>query len=248
MVRSVSRTFEILETIAHHPQGIGVNEIARQTDLHKSTVSRLLTTLEEMNIVARHHNGAGFRIGQKLQQLAAPANDVDELISVTRPFLEQLCATIGEDIGLAVPDGDGVLYLDQVFSQQTAVHVRDWTGSRFPYHVTSSGKLMMAFWPAEKLDAYLKQPLLKFSQGTITDPAQLRQRLQEIQIAQCDWTTDEFASGFRAVSAPIFDPHGQVMAAINIYAPSYRFPCGHKEVYTRFLLNICHQLTMKLSR
>lgn len=246
MTRTVTRTFDILQTISHHPEGIGVNEIARQTDLHKSTVSRLLITLESMDIVSRLEDGGGFAIGARLRQIASTDDTAVDWITITQPYLQALCTQIGEDIGLAVPHEDGVHFINQVFSEQTAVHVRDWTGTQYPYHVTSSGKLIMAFWPPEKLERYLAQPLQKFSEGTITNPQQLQQRLAQIRAERCDWTQGEFAEGFSAVSAPIFDEDGQVQAAINIYAPSYRFPNNQQDQITTQILHVAQQLTERL--
>lgn len=246
MARAVTRTFDILETISHHPEGIGVNEIARQTDLHKSTVSRLLITLENLDVVERRDDGAGFSIGSKLQQIAFPENGIVDLVSITRPFLQNLCSQIGEDIGLAVAKEKDVLYVTQVQSEQQAVQVRDWSGSRFAYHVTSSGKLMMAYWPEAKLEAYLKRPLEKFSEGSVTDPGELIVALDEIRQQKCDWTKGEFAEGFSAVSAPIFNSNGQVQAAINIYAPTFRFPAGKEKEITHLILSVSRQLTEKL--
>lgn len=240
MTRSVSRAIAILETVAHHPDGIGVNEIARQTDLHKSTVSRLLMTLEDEQMVERLD--AGFGLGARLQQMAQPDQSVG-LVGVIRPFLHTLCTQIGEDIGLAVPLPDGVRYVVQIRSPQRAVQVRDWTGSAFDYHATSSGKLMMAYWPEARLDAYLKRPLFPFSPNTLTDPAKIRSAIATIRQQQCDWTQDEFAADFSAVSAPIFDNAGQVQAAINIYAPTFRFPKRHKAEITEQLLAVCRQVT-----
>ncbi|MEM7334769.1 MAG: IclR family transcriptional regulator [Chloroflexota bacterium] len=246
MARAVTRTFDILETISHHPEGIGVNEIARQTDLHKSTVSRLLITLEDLNVVERLDDGSGFAIGPKLQQIAYPANGIVDLVPMTRPYLQNLCSQIGEDIGLAVAKENDVLYVTQVQSEQQAVQVRDWSGSRFAYHVTSSGKLMMAYWPEARLEAYLERPLLPLSEGSITDPGQLMVALDEIRLQNCDWTQGEFADGFSAVSAPIFNAKGQVQAAINIYAPTFRFPAGKEKEITHLILNVSRQLTEKL--
>lgn len=244
MTRSVSRAIAILEAVSYHPDGIGVNEIARQTDLHKSTVSRLLMTLEEEEMVRRLD--AGFALGRRLHTLTAVPNGTVDLPKVARPFLQQLCSRIGEDVGLAVPQPNSVRYVAQIRSAQRAVQVRDWTGTEFAYHVTSSGKLMMAFWPEARLAAYLKRPLAPFSRGTITDPERIRIAIDIIRQKRCDWTQNEFAEGFTAVSAPVFDASGQVQAAINVYAPSFRFPNRNKDDITQLLLDSGRRLTQRL--
>ncbi|MEM7111470.1 MAG: IclR family transcriptional regulator [Chloroflexota bacterium] len=246
MVRSVTRTFDILEAIAHHPQGIGVSDIAREIDLHKSTVSRLLLTLESIGVVERQESGSGFQLGDKLYQLISQTDYPKDLIAIARPYLQQLCAQVGEDIGLAVPDGDQVHYIDQVHSKQQAVQVRDWTGTRFPLNTTSTGKLILAFWPKDAVERYLTLPLERFTTATLTSPEAIRQALAIVRSAGCEWSADEFADGFSAVSSPIFDENGRLQAAINIYAPSFRFPNGRQEEITRLILATSRKLTERL--
>lgn len=246
MVRSVARTFDILEAIAHHPQGIGVSDIAREIDLHKSTVSRLLLTLESIGVVKRQEIGQGFQLGDKLYHLVSQTASSQDLVAIARPYLQELCTEVGEDIGLAVPDGDQVHYVDQVHSKQQAVQVRDWTGSRFPLNTTSTGKLILAFWPDEAVERYLALPLERFTTATLTSPEAIRQALATVRQVGCEWSKDEFADGFSAVSSPIFDENGRLQAAINIYAPSYRFPNGRQEEITQIILETSRKLTERL--
>ncbi len=247
-IQSIERAFSILEAIATQPTGLGVTDIAVQVGLPKSTVSRILTTLTAVNAIERLPNNDGFQLGQTMRTLALNIPYSQQLITITRPYLLELAEYTGEAVGLCVPDGDQVHYVDQLQSQHQ-VQVRDWTGVRFPMHVVSAGKLFMACWSQEVLDDYLERPLTKPTERTLTDPTALRQRLAQVRQQGYDWTYEEFAEGLNAVSAPIYDQSSRIIAAINIYGPAFRFPVAeHHAEITQLLLTITQKISDRLRR
>jgi DNA-binding IclR family transcriptional regulator len=145
------------------------------------------------------------------------------LISVARPYLADLVAELGEDAGLGLPDGNEILYVDQVESDNP-VQVRDWTGTRAPMHAVPSGLVLLAEWPEDALDAYLAGELIALTRRTLTDPPRLRKRLLEARRAGYAWGLEEFAEGIDSVAAPVRDGRGNAIAAIHVHGPSYRFP------------------------
>lgn len=244
-VQSVTRAFDILKTVAQYPYGIGVTDIARRTQLHKSTVSRLLSTLEHAEAVEKLPAGT-FHISPHLLDILAPTAYPHNLITIARPHLTDLSTHYDEDIGLAIPDGNCVLYVDQVSSRQ-AVQVRDYTGSRFPLHTTSTGKLFLAYQSDEFVEDYLSRPLKPHTKNTLINPDQIRHAITIIRRDGFDWTTDEFAIGLSAISAPIFDQNQRVVAALNIYGPTFRFPpTAQKDAITQLVLNKCHIVSQSL--
>src|SRR5262249_32539770 len=130
MVQSLERAFAILDEVSQRPAG--VTDIAERVRLPKSTVARLLATLEDVAAVERFE-GARWRIGPGVAALTSGVSPERGLISAARPFLVDLVAELGEDAGLGLPDGNEILYVDQVESDNP-VQVRDWTGTRAPLH------------------------------------------------------------------------------------------------------------------
>jgi IclR family acetate operon transcriptional repressor len=126
---------------------------------------------------------------------------------------------------LSIPDGREVHYVDQVDSPTpNPVGIRDWTGSRVPMHAVSSGLVFLAHRPAAAVDAYLAEPLTSLTERTVTDPAAVRDRLRTVALGGYAWVHDEFAMGISSVAAGIADASGEVVAAIHVHGPSYRFP------------------------
>jgi IclR family transcriptional regulator, KDG regulon repressor len=225
VVQSLERAFTILDEVAQRPAG--VTAIAERVRLPKSTVARLLATLEDVDAVERF-DGARWRIGPGVAALTAAVSPERSLISIARPFLADLVAELGEDAGLGLPDGNEILYVDQVESDNP-VQVRDWTGTRAPMHAVPSGLVLLAEWPDDALDAYLAGELVALTRHTVTDSEELHARLAEVRERGFAWGLEEFAEGIDSVAAPLRDSRGMAIAAIHVHGPSYRFPKAGNE-------------------
>ncbi len=220
-VQSVERAFVVLRAVATGPAGI--SEVARRVDLPTSTVARLLGTLEALGAVSRAGDRATYRVGPTVADLAAAAEPSAGLVVIARAFLAELVARVGETAGLSVLDDGHVLYLDHV-ECTNEVQVRDWTGTRLPLHVVSSGLVLLAHLEPERIEAWLERPRDSFTTRTVTDPAALRARLDAVRRDGSVWTTEEFHEGITSVAAPVLSSTGGVIAALHCHGPSYRFP------------------------
>jgi IclR family pca regulon transcriptional regulator len=220
MVQSVDRAFAILDAVAARPAG--VTAIAKRARLPKSTVARLLLTLEGLEAVERLE-GRRWRVGPGLTALAGAASPERSLVALARPHLARLVEDLSEDAGLALPDGHDVHYVDHVESDNP-VQVRDWTGTRAPMHAVPSGLVLLAEWPREALDAYVARGLTQLTAHTVSDADMLRARLAETRAARSAWGREEFAEGINSVAAAVRDQRGKAIAAIHVHGPAYRFP------------------------
>jgi IclR family acetate operon transcriptional repressor len=218
-VAAVERAFAILQAIAAAEESVGISDLARATGLAKSTVSRLLGTLDHLNMVERAGTGGRYRLGSGLAVLAP--RTTSSLIDLARPHLRALVEEVGEDAGLAVADGMDVLYVDQV-QVPGAVQVQDWTGMRLPAHTVAAGFVLMRGWAGEKLDAFLAGNLERLASQTVVDPQVIRTRVGSW--VDHVWTRHEFADDVNGAAAPVFGAGGSIVAAVNLYGPSYRFP------------------------
>ncbi len=220
-VQSVGRAFRLLEAIGSSPSGL--TELARRVDLPVSTTSRLLGTLESLGAVERSDEMGIYRIGPSILSMASAADSSENLKTVARPELEWLAESCAEAAGLSVAAGYTMHYLDQVDSDQ-AVQVQDWVGSRLPMHVVASGVVVLAQWSAETVDDYLARELESPAPASVSDPMHIRARLDAIRDAGVAWTMEELEEGINAVAAPIMTGMGDVVGAVALHGPAYRFP------------------------
>ena len=218
-VQSVERAFAILRCLAGGPAG--VSEVAERVALPKSTVSRLLSTMQSLGVVAQTGSSNEYRIGEALVDLASATLPGRSLVAAARPLLAELVETLDEVAGLSVLDVNDVVYLDQV-STDHQVQVRDWTGERIPAHLASSGLVLLAAMDEADVERYLAGPLAASSGDVDVDPHDLRRRLATVAADGFVWA--EYLSGVSSVAAPVFGPDGRALAAVHVHGPSYRFP------------------------
>jgi IclR family acetate operon transcriptional repressor len=107
--------------------------------------------------------------------------------------------------------------------------VRDWTGTRIPLHAVSSGQVFLAQLPAPMLARYLAEPLERFTPRTLTDAGSLLTRLRDVKREGHAWVREEYAIGISSVAAPVADARGELVAAVHVHGPSYRFPAEGAE-------------------
>lgn len=225
-VQSIERAFAVLGTLTDGP--IGVTEVAERASLPKSTAARLLASLAREGAVEQVPGDTRYRLGGRLATLAAGVLPTRSLARLARPSLEELSLEVGEAAGLSVPDGDLVHYIDQVDSPNP-VSVRDWTGSRLPMHAVSSGQVLLAFLQPAPLARYLARPHERFTERTLVDHDALSERLRAVRRDGYAWAREEFDRGISSVAAPIADASGEVVAAVHLHGPSYRFPAPGTE-------------------
>jgi DNA-binding IclR family transcriptional regulator len=229
-VQSVERTFTILEALAREPAG--VSRLASVTDLPKSTVARLLATLEARQAVERSPDDPRYRLGPAIAELAASVTSSRNLIAVARPHLADLTDDVGEASGLSVADGYDVHYVDQV-EGPNPVQVRDWTGSRIPMHAVPSGIVFLSGWPAARITRYAARDLERFNPNTVVDAAGITSKLAEAREAGHAWGQEEYAEGINSVAAGVRDQAGAVAAAVHVHGTAYRFPAAPDTVASR---------------
>ena len=220
-MQSISRAFAVLRALAVGPQG--VTEVADQVELPKSTVARLLTSLEAVGAVAQDDTGGDYRIGQGLIDIVGAAGDERGLVAAARPHLHDLVNQVAETAGVSVRVDRTVYYLDQV-EPESEVLVRSWTGEYCPMHLVPSGLVWLAHVSQDTLAEYVAGGLEATTSNSVIDPTELEVRLAQIRSAGYVWVYEEFAPGINSAAAPVFDADGEIIAALHVHGPAYRFP------------------------
>ncbi|WSQ13987.1 IclR family transcriptional regulator [Streptomyces sp. NBC_01231] len=218
-VQSVDRAVSILQVLAKQGPS-GVTEIATALDIHKSTVFRLLATLESRGLVEQDTERGRYRIGYTMIELAAGASNVSDLSVLGHSICQELAAAVGDTVNIAIRDGDDVISIDQAIG--TSIMSIDWVGKRTPIHATSAGKLFMArMTPDEVAEIFAKQPE-QYTPHTIVDRARLTAELETIRERGYSTTYEEQEIGLAAIAAPIHSLNGEIIAAVTLSGPTFR--------------------------
>ena len=222
-VQAVERALAILAKLGHCPQGMGAADLAREVDLPRPTVIRLLNTMEQSQAVERVADDGRYRLGESILYLATAVSFSRQLVLIARPFLQELAQQTGETVYLSLPDGYQTHYIEQINSQY---HIQpiDWIGSRAPLHLVADGKVFLAHWSDEALARYGERPLASYASQSITSLKILRRQLAQVKQQGFASTRDEFEEGLVAFAAPVLNGEGRVVTAVTVGGPTYRFP------------------------
>lgn len=221
-VQSVERAIAILNAFTVNEPELGVGELSRRLSLAKSTVFRLLSTLEAGGLVSQNPETGRYRLGAALIGLANNVSVYGDLRRVARLHLQHLANTVQETVSLGILDGHETVNVEQFVPPGRLVKEVGWVGRRMPVHSVSVGKAILAFLPEDELTRISKSALEPLTTHTITDPDTLRAELTNVREQGYASGFEELEEGLHALSAPIYNQEGRVVAAVSVSGPSYR--------------------------
>jgi len=185
-----------------------------------ATARRCLLTLEELGYVTR--SGRQFLLRPKVLELGAAYLESMNIELLTKTHLEELARNTGDSAALCVLDGTEIVYVARA-SIRTLVRLEAHVGSRFAAHATSTGRVLLAGLSAERLQRYFDTATLDaLTDRTVTDPAKLRQLIEDCRRTGYAAVEDELAYGVVALGVPVFDQYRRVVAALNSSSHSRR--------------------------
>jgi len=222
-VRAVERAMQILSAFANEQGDRGISEIARVTGLHKATTHRIMMTLLNGGFLERAPDGERFRLGIRVVELGLGAVRGLDLRRVAFPYMQQLVERFDETCDLGIFDRGMVLYVEVVHSKHSLT-IAARVGRRLPAYCTASGRVFLAFLPPKIVEPIWSEPLVPCTQRTTTSLAQLREELEAARQRGYALDDEEFEEGIRAVSVPIRDIDGSVIAALSMPGPVNRMP------------------------
>jgi len=220
-VRAVERAMQILGSFDGQHAVLGVSEIAQATGLHKATTHRILMTLLNSGFLERADDGERFRLGLRLMEMGLGALRGLDFRQTAFPYMQQLVERFQETCTLSIFDRGQMLYVEVVYSEHSLT-IGARVGRHLPVHCTASGKVLLAFLPAEVTKPILDGTLAVYTEKTITLPERLREELDLVRQRGYALADEEFEIGIWAIAAPIRDIDGTVIAAMSIASPTSR--------------------------
>jgi len=211
-IPAIDRAVDVLEALAAGPAVI--RELAEGLGVPRSTVYRVLNSLEARGLVVRGADTA-YRLGPQLLRLARAVPAGFDLVALARPLIDELAHALRCSVKLSVLDGDAAVVVAVAESPETYA-VTTQVGRRFPLHAGAASKILAAFGPDALRERLLAAPLSRLTPATITGRAALRDALDAIRAAGHAEDAGEFAPGIRARAAPVFGPDGACVAALSI--------------------------------
>ncbi len=221
VVRSVDRAASLLIALGDSQGEAGVTELARRLGLHKSTASRLLSTLQRRGLVEQDGESGKYRLGLVVIRLAERAERTLDLRAIALPELERLARLTHETAGLGVLDADHVRFVAQA-DGPSLIAVGDWTGRTSTLHANASGKVLLASLAEREVLRIVRLGLIRYTERTLTEIEPLLADLARARRRGYATSASELENGLNAIAAPVRDARGQVIAAVEVWGPAFR--------------------------
>jgi DNA-binding IclR family transcriptional regulator len=212
----VQRAARLLRHIAEGDHVTNMSRTARELGINRTTLLRLLHTLEAERFIEPRPEGQGWRIGIGLIGLTAQAFFSEDLVQTSVPVLTRLAENLSLSAHLGVLDGLEIVYLVRRVPNHTfASNIR--IGSRLPAHAANMGRIILAHLPPERVDRmYAGAELKAVTPHTAVTPAQLHAQFNADRTAGLAWSNGNYEAGISSVAAAIFDATDTPIAALNV--------------------------------
>jgi DNA-binding IclR family transcriptional regulator len=240
-VNSVKRALVILEALAGHPQGYGCTELGQILSLHKSTVHRIVSTLQAYGFAEKDPHTERYKLGSKMIYLGLKTLNSLDFRKAAIPFMQELVEISRETVQLAVLDRGEVLFVERDQSPEVVTVNLDLWGE---LHCTAEGKVLLSALPEQDIKEMLVSRGMKsYTQNTITDIDQMITHLGKIRSQGFAVNAEEMAEGVRSIAAPVYNHSGSIIAALSITGPSSRLSL--ERIYR--LVNVLQEACLSIS-
>ncbi len=194
--------------------GLTLAEVARETGLTRAAARRFLLTLEDLGYA--RCTDRRFSLTPRVLELGYSFLSSLTLPEIAQPHLRELVEQVHESSSVSVLDGEEIVYVAREPTQRIMT-VAIAVGTRFPAYATSMGRVLLAGLSEEQVEAYLAHAdFRQLTSETVTDADALRAEIARTRRQGWTIVDQELEHGLRSVAAPIVDPGGGVVAALNL--------------------------------
>jgi IclR family transcriptional regulator, KDG regulon repressor len=221
-VQSLERAAALLGSFNLAQPELTISELARRTNLPRSTVHRLAANLTRLGFLNRDARTERYRLGLLLAQLGTIALSRLGLREKARPVMERLADQTGEVVCLAVLERNHSVYIEVVEGRH-GLRLRATVGGVAPLHASATGTVLLAHLPeAEMRRRIAETGLPRYTGRTITDTDTLLNRLETIRRRGYSVDEGETEEGLTGLAAPVCSAAGRVEAALVVAGPGPR--------------------------
>ncbi|HPS33120.1 MAG TPA: IclR family transcriptional regulator [Anaerolineaceae bacterium] len=240
-VRAVDRALDVLLCFNAQTPALNMTQISERIGIHKSTVHRLLATLERRNFVRRDPETGVYRLGYRLLQMAYLSQENIGIRQIALPYMRMLNEKYRETIDLAILDNGEALFLDVIQSPQR-VKLASSMGQHLPAFSTASGKAILAWLPEEEALAVLQNTNISFTPNIVPTREAFLEDMRETRKRGYSLDCEGLETGIHAVGVPLFRSDGTPIASLAIAGPAFRMECSKIQTFGEELLVVGNEL------
>ncbi len=244
-MKSLVKVVRVLDAFSARDRTLSLTDLCAATGYPKSTVHRLLGAMRETGLLDQDLGRDRYRLGMKLFALGNTVLANMDLHREARPFVDALTRQGGQAVHLAVFDGQRAVVIhraDASPEKLLAAH----TIEQAPAHCTSVGKAILAFQSEVVVRKIIDAGLTRYTDTTITDPAELLSVLARVRAVGYAVDEGEHQPGLRCIGAPVRDRSGQVIAGISLTGPAWRLPLAEVDGLAKVVIHYANGISTAL--
>jgi len=242
-IQSVDRAFDIIRCFNDNEE-LGITEISKKLNIHKSTVFGLASTLEANDILEKNNYNGKYRLGIELYRLSTRVNV--SLKKLVFPYLEKLVSLYQETANLVILKDISVMYLEKVEGSYS-MRISTLIGGEKPIYCTAVGKSILAFLNEKDLEKTVGRLTLdKYTENTIVDKNILIKDLDEIRVKGYAEDHEEMEIGLHCIAAPILNQYKTPIASISVSGPASRMNVAICKEIGDILVKLANEISQKL--
>ncbi|MFF2853482.1 MULTISPECIES: IclR family transcriptional regulator [unclassified Peribacillus] len=223
ILSTLDKGLQVITYLSIINRPISIGELSKEMNINKSTMFRILKTLQKRGFVFQQDNGDYSLRVEEFNIIVDRFDQNEALQRILRSELEKLSKQCAETVTLSVLVDEKVECIDKIDSHES-VHVTHIIGRYSPLHAAASGKVVLAFIPQPKIDTIINgKELEKFTDSTIVSVRILEKELIEIKKNGFAVSHGELDLGISAVAAPIFSKTGKIIGSVSILGISQKF-------------------------
>lgn len=214
-VQAIVVAVKILESLSFGGRPGRVTDLAAELGTTKNRIYRHLVTLANLGYVVRDPETERYKVGIRLVQLGSAVANQYDLLSVSRPAMRRVRDALGNTVVLSKVDADQIYAIERI-DGTTGVTVGVVIGSPLGLHSSAQGKIVLAFGQRGLLESALSAPLEPRTGRTITDPARLREEIEDVRRQGWAGAPGETMTGINGIAVPILDEIGELIATLAV--------------------------------
>lgn len=245
-VKSVERAMKILNCFSQETPQLGITELSKKLKVSKSTIHRLVTSMQKEGFIMQDEATQQYRLGFKILHLSKFILQNMDIRTVSTPIMQKLRDKTNETVGLSIIFNDARICIEKADS---FLGIRRFIeiGQQLPLYTGASGKVLLAYQGKKFIQHILYDRKLEaFTEKTVINPEQIVKDLQIIKEKGYCISSGEHIADVTSISAPIWNHNKKVIACLNISGPSFRFTAEKTEDFLKLLLETAADISRKM--
>ncbi|MCE5282334.1 MAG: IclR family transcriptional regulator [Deltaproteobacteria bacterium] len=246
LINSIIRACNIMKCIANEKGSLKASDFAAHLRLDRSTVYRILLSLESCGFIEKDEDTGGYTTGIAAFEFGNVYVSNMNFIKKSRPVMLDLSVQVQEAVHLGVLSGTEMVVVDKVDSPRSVGMICK-IGHKAPGYCTAMGKVLLANRPEDELAAIVQTIELKpFTKGTITSRKRFMEEMKMIRTQGYAFDDREHEEDVECIAAPIMDHHGHVIAAVSISGPQRKIDTPQQQHFINLVVEAASQISSKM--